>query len=158
MSRVPIAQASATRASPCHEASTIASAAKEPSGLLEKRRFPRGELALQSLISQPRPLVERISKRITFLIGGSLLQRQPAQDGGKDEDARTQLGWSAQLDVDLVLVRENLALFRTSSAALQTLNRKLITSPSWTMYSLPSRRSLPSLRASVSPPALIKSS
>ncbi len=66
----------------------------------------------QSLISQPLPLVERIGKRITFLIEGSLLERQPAQDGGKDEDARTDLGWSAQLDVDLVLVHENLALFR----------------------------------------------
>ena len=36
-------------------------------------------------------------------------------------------------------------LVRTSSAALQTLNRKLITSPSWMMYSLPSTTQLAKL-------------
>jgi hypothetical protein len=66
----------------------------------------------QALIAQPLPLVECPGKLIIFIIERSVFERQPAHDGGQDEDAGADLDRRAQLDVDLVWIHENLVSFR----------------------------------------------
>jgi hypothetical protein len=56
----------------------------------------------QILISQPLPLIECFGKEITLPIRECGLERQPAQDGGQDQNAGADRLRRAQLDVDLV--------------------------------------------------------
>ena len=55
-------------------------------------------------------------------------------------------------------VQKGQKVFEGAPDAIYTLNRKLITSPSRTRYSLPSKRSLPASRACFSPPRATSSS